>query len=211
MENALPWERHEDLSMERLVRIANEIVRVREDALLAHEPEKGDRPWGYGCRALERQIDAIKKLAEVEPWLTILEEGRHFVFQVGSVPMRFYKGHASKPKPNSLQQRVPELTAQQRAFPFAEDQHWIWRFAIETEVTGRVARIVAVEVSLSTKGGKEKVIDVRSLWEVPLGGNVSTVASVSSMKREGKQLDKPKVRAKVKARPKKDGTNDDGA
>lgn len=211
MDSVQPWDRHPDLTKERFARIACEIVRVRDDALLAHEPDKGDGPWGYGCRALERQIDAIKKLAEQEDWLMILEEGRHFVFQVGSVPVRFYKGRASKPKPNSLQQRSPELTAQQKAFAFADEQNWIWRLAIETDVTGRVARIVAVEVSLSNKGGKEKVIDVRTLWEIPIDGSVNAVASVSSMKREGKQLEKPKVRPKAKAQTNKNGTNDGGA
>lgn len=110
-----PWDRHPDLSQERLVRLARELVRVREDALLVHEPDKGDGPWGYGCRALERQIDVVKKLAEQENWLTVLEDRRHFVFQIGKVPVRFYKGRASKPKISSLQQQNPELQAQQKA------------------------------------------------------------------------------------------------
>jgi hypothetical protein len=206
-----PWDRHADLSQERLSTLALAILRVRDDALLTHEPHKGDGPWGYGCRALERQIDAIKKLAETESWLTILEDGRHFVFRVGQVPVRFYKGRAGKPKVSTLRQNHPELTAQQLAFKFVDDRHGLWRLAIETDVTGRVSRIVAVEVAVAGKPGNERVMGVLTSWEIPLGESVSAVGSVTPMKREGKQLDKPKVRPKAKGRTKKDGTTDGGA
>lgn len=205
-----PWDRHADLSQERLSTLALTILRVRDDALLTHEPHKGDGPWGYGCRALERQIDAIKKLAETESWLTILEEGRHFVFQVGQVPVRFYKGRANKPRVSSLRQNHPELRAQQLAFKFADDRHGLWRLAIETDVTGRVSRVVAVEVLVAGKPGNEKVRGARTSWEIPLGGSVGAVSSVTPTKREGKQLDKPKVRPKAKGRTKKDSNADGG-
>lgn len=201
-----PWDRHPDLSQDRLVLIAKEIAKVRDEALLTHEEKKGDSPWGFGCRALERQIYAIKKLAEEESWLTILEDKRHFVFQIGEVPVRFYKGRANKPKINSLQRRNLELEAQQKAFAFMQEQGWMWRLAIETDETGRVTRIVAVEISLSSNN-KENVIAVGICWEIPLLESVGGMSSVSSIKREGKQLDKPKVRPK-KGKIKKEGSND---
>ena len=204
-----PWDKHRDLTNERLVRVESVLVDVREDALLSHEPEKGDGLWGYGCRAHERQIDAIKKLAGEVDWLTVLEDGRHFVFMIGKVPVRFYKGSANRPKPNSLQQRVPEINAQQQAFSFAQNQKWLWRFAIETEATGKVSRIVVVAVSIAKKHGKEHLIDTHVRWEVPLAMPVRSIANLSSIQLPGKQLDKPVVRAK--SRTKKNGTNDGGA
>lgn len=210
MVEIFPWDRHPDLTRERLSTIATELVRVRDDALLAHEPHKGDKAWGFGCRALERQMYAIITLAAREKWLTILEDGRHFVFLIGQVPVRFYKGRADKPKPNTLRQNLPELAAQQGAFTFAQDQKWCWRLAIETDVTGRVARVVVVEASFGDKRNRAKIIDTRTVWEIPLMATVGAIADLAAPKREGKQLAKPSVRPKVKTRTTKDGTNDGG-
>lgn len=179
-----PWDAHPDLTQERLQRLASAIVDVRDGVLLTHEPEKGDRSWGFGCRSLERQIEAIRNIANQDNWLSIVQDSRRFVFKIGQVPVRFYKGRATKPKANMLKQSYAELRQQQLAFPFNVDQDWIWRFAIETDVLGTVVRIVMVEVS-STRG------EVRSYWEIPIRDRVASIAPVEPLQRPGKRLPPP--------------------
>lgn len=68
---------------------------------MAHEPSKGDGPWGLGCRVYERTVAAIARAAfskEHREWLSVVERsGLLFVFGVGGVPLRFYSGDAENP------------------------------------------------------------------------------------------------------------------
>lgn len=190
-----PWESHPSLSAERLQAVAHVIAEVRHNAVDAHEDERGDTSWGLGCRSHERTIYAISRLAGTAgfEWLSILEPGLHFVFAIGGVPIRFYRGEADHPPTRSLRRNYPEIKAAQLSFELpglqvVEATEHLWRLAIETDVDGRVFRIVAVAVS------DECVI---STWDVPLSAPVRVVVDAATPPREGRELPPPEVKLKA--------------
>lgn len=200
MIDGMPWEIHPDLQEDRLCQIAAIIRDVRHDALGGHEPKKGDSNWGLGTRVHERTCHAIRQAAQQIPWLKILEPGLHFVFTIGKVPVRFYRGEAENPNPRYLSRRFPEITAQQFAFDFAQEENdWFWRLAIETEVTGEVLRIVLVQVSASGQ--------TQNPWEVPFVEKVAVISPLREKVNEGVELEPPFVGLPKKEKKKSSGEN----
>ena len=196
----LPWEIHPDLTSERLEFLARLIHSVRTDAVDAHDPEKGDTAWGLGCRAHERTLFAIVNAAAgiASGWLRVIEPGLHFVFAIGAVPVRFYRGEAEHPPAKSLRRNYPEIQAAQTSFslpgfttPASEETavEYLWRIAIETDVEGAVDRVVLIEVA--DDGA------TRTVYEIPKS-NVRYVATTERKRREGKQLPPPRVGLKSK-------------
>lgn len=186
MYDCKPWETHNELEESRLVFLANLIKQVRHEALLMHEPSKGDTNWGLGCRAHERTCHAIKEATDYQPWLDVIDPSLHFVFSIGGVPIRFYRGEADNPNPRQLNRRYPEIEAQQYAFEFHhEDVQWLWRMAIETDFDGEVLRIVMVQVSESG--------DIKNMWPVPLTDGVPIIAPMHQRTREGVELEPPVI------------------
>jgi len=211
--NVMPWDIHPALAPERLAFVARLMRAVRAEAVDGHEAEKGDTAWGLGCRAHERTLFAITNAASgiASDWLSVIEPGLHFVFGIGTVPVRFYRGEAESPPTRSLKRNYPEIAAQrQMAFTlpgFAaptraeDDKEYVWRIAIETDVDGCVSRIVLVEVAddLST----------RTIYEIP-ETSIGYVASTEPQRREGKTLPPPRVSlksAKTTKKTKKVGDN----
>jgi len=186
MHDCKPWDAHSELKEDRLVFLASLIKQVRHDALPFHEPSKGDTNWGLGCRVHERTCHAIKEASNNQPWLDVIDSSLHFVFSVGGVPIRFYRGEAENPNPRHLNRRYSEIEAQQLAFEFhLEDRQWLWRMAIETDFDGEVFRIVMVQVS---EGG-----DVKNIWTIPLTGKVPIITPIHKRQREGVDLEPPVI------------------
>lgn len=186
MIDSKPWQVHPALQEERLCFLANIIKKVRHKALLLHEPIEGDTNWGLGCRVHERTCNAIKLSAEEQPWLEVIDPSLHFVFSVGGVPIRFYRGEAENPNPRQLSRKYSEIEAQQCAFAFAvENSVWLWRMAIETDLDGEVMRIVMVQVSESG--------DIKNMWAIPLTGNVLLITPIHNNLRDGVELEPPVV------------------
>ncbi len=186
MYDCKPWEAHDELQEDRLIFLANIIKQVRHEALLVHEPSKGDTNWGLGCRVHERTCYSIKEASNDQTWLDVIDPSLHFVFSIGGVPIRFYRGEAESPNPRHLSRRYPEIEAQQLAFGFLlEESQWLWRMAIETDNDGEVMRIVMVQVSESS--------DIKNLWTIPLTGNVPIITSVHHRQREGVDLEPPVI------------------
>ena len=186
MYDTKPWESHPALTEKCLQVIADIIRNTRHDAIQAHEPNKGDSNWGLGCRVHERTCHAIMLAANDHDWLDIIEPGLHFVFSIGGVPIRFYRGEPENPNPRYLSRRYPEIQAQQYAFDFAhESEQWLWRLAIETDYLGEVLRIVFVEVA---ENG-----DIRSTWEIPQSDKMPIVAALHNRLREPVELEPPVV------------------
>lgn len=186
MHDFKPWEAHNELQEDRLIFLANAIKRVRHEALLMHEPSKGDTNWGLGCRVHERTCHSIKEASNDQAWLDVIDPSLHFVFSIGGVPIRFYRGEAESPNPRHLCRRYPEIEAQQLAFEFhLEDRQWLWRMAIETDYDGEVMRIVMVQVSESG--------DIKNLWTIPLTGNLSIITPIHHRQREGVDLEPPVI------------------
>ncbi|HEV7764605.1 MAG TPA: hypothetical protein VGQ76_06365 [Thermoanaerobaculia bacterium] len=120
-----PTELHPDLTEERLCIIGNIFRDRRHTAVLRHLPEEGDSNWVLGCRCWEWIRVRIEKDAAgpYKDWLSIIEDGRggaHFVFGVGSVPVRFYRGDPNDPPSKIVECSAIELDAFQSAFPGCE-------------------------------------------------------------------------------------------
>lgn len=188
-----PWNAHPELTAERLIIVAELLRDVRHEALPYHEPDKGDSNWGLGTRVSERTWYAVRDAANQYPWLRIINPSRHFVFSIGGVPFRFYRGLPEKPNARVLARQYPEIRQHQVAFKFFEDNtEYFWRLAVETDIFGAVIRIVVAQ--MSEQG------DVKMKWEVPLIGKISALGAVSRNKSEGVEQAPPAIKVKKKAK-----------
>ena len=120
-----PTELHPALTEERLCVVGNIIRQRRHAAVLRHLPEEGDNAWVLGCRGYQWICDRIIRDAEGEQkeWLSIIEDGRagnHFVFGIGDVPIRFYRGDPDDVPAKAVVCSPIEDAARQTAFPGCE-------------------------------------------------------------------------------------------
>jgi hypothetical protein len=150
----IPWQKYPELTKERLSLIGSVIRDTREDVATLHDPESGDGPWGFGCRAYERTCFAIEKATEKNSWLTILKDTeRHlrFSFAIGHVPFRFYRGDPEDPPSRFLAVSYPELRETQLALDLGVvvPCDGVLRIAIETDATGRASTISVIEMDVS--------------------------------------------------------------
>ncbi len=205
-----PWDIQPALTAERLAYIGRLMRAVRAEAADSHEPDKGDTWWGLGTRGHERTIFAITNAASgiASEWLTVIEPGLHFVFGIGGVPVRFYRGDAESPPTKSLKRNYPEIAAQnQMTFttpgfeaprPDPDTKEYFFRVAVETDIDGRADRIVLVEVA--------EDLSTRMIYEIP-ETSVGYVADTKPKRREGTKLPPPPVALKSKKQPKKADDN----
>jgi len=138
-----PWDHHSDLTEERLQYVADLLTQVRHDAVSTYDVQAGDTPWGLGCRAYDRSRTTLIRKSESIPWLTITDSSLQLVFNIGNVPIRFYRGDPESPKTNTLACSFPELEQLNLAFP-NQTADLLWRFAIETDATGYVRRVTFI-------------------------------------------------------------------
>src|SRR5882724_9150369 len=104
-----PWEHHVALSRDRLIALAQLIRIGRNQALDRFDPSIGCTTWNLGCDAFSFQRHRIIEASEVIDWLEILDPGMQFVFSVGGVPVRFYRGEPDDPSERTLKQSFSEL------------------------------------------------------------------------------------------------------
>lgn len=160
-----PWEFHPDLLADRLAVIARALLQARNAVLDRREPDNGDDPYATGTRAYSWQCHAIRDLvfSEVYPWLSLINGNQEFIFRIGAIPVRFYRGSHDRPHSRTLRQTFPELT---QAKLNLGDEGWttddiIWRFAIETDIDGEVDRIMFCAFQPSSA-------HPICVWEVPI-------------------------------------------
>ncbi|MCH8247879.1 MAG: hypothetical protein IH951_15950 [Bacteroidetes bacterium] len=116
-----------------------------------------------------------------------------FIFAIGEVPVRFYRGEPDEPTERTLARRYPEL--QQLSLAFLEEaEPLLWRFAVETDIDGKVAAISFVGLNLSG--------DVSSRWEFDRS-KVVPISTALKKISEGKVLPQPSIG------PKTTGKDDD--
>lgn len=182
-----PWDHHPDLSSLRLRTIATTILRTRNETMTLDGIEPENTPWGSGCLAYDRTRWAIVQQAKIEPWLSIVDGGMGFIFAIGRVPVRFYKGEPDEPTERTLARRYPEL--QQQSLAFAENTDTLlWRFAVESGIDGKVVAISFVGLDLNA--------DVVSRWDF----DRSKVVPISSGKKktsESRVLPQPSIGPKT--------------
>lgn len=157
---------HPDLTPERLTSLATLILDVWNSTVEDHKEEAGDGELVFGVRLFERCLNRIRRAATTaksdKAWLRSLVDRLHYVFTVGEVPLRFFRGYVRNLKLRYRQRREEEQHAHQIAFQWAErSNEFCFRIVIEettpkAKATAtnhkpqRTARIVLVKYSLST-------------------------------------------------------------
>ena len=146
-----PWEKYPALKPEYLTRIATLMRDVRKNCVALFEPEKGDGPWSLGTRVYERTFFAIKELAKTErSWLGINKEFHtlQFSFNIGPVPLRYFRGDPDDPPSRYLAHTDGELFQLQTCIQF-DDRPTVdsmLRFAVGVDSTRQAAEVVLVEI-----------------------------------------------------------------
>lgn len=164
---ANPTDCHPDLQWDRLEPLANFFALVCSEVAELHDFAAGDDGWSLGCRRNARWRNKLQKKAMSGdwPWFRVVRSGKRFVFSVGAVPIRFYRGRANKPTSNTLSCDAPELSQMAIAFRGVEtpykDLHY--RFAIETGLLGEPTAIVFA--GLAKENGS-----VVCHWAIPFAG-----------------------------------------
>jgi hypothetical protein len=185
MSESKPWDFHAHLTHDALVAVAGLIAQGRSDALIRHNEEIGDDGWTLGCSAFQFARFQIKKAAGASgfEWLAIIDPTKQFIFQIGDVPVRFYKGDADQPSDRTLRQTFSELN--QLAFTFGDEKGagLAYRFAVETDFDGAITSIKFVGLR-----GESRVF----VWDVPYTEAVSLPPATPAT--EGVDLPKPEVR-----------------
>ena len=159
----LPWEFHPALTEERLRVCGRLLANARRDAVAMAAYELGDDSWSVGCRAYAFGKQRLRRVARarVHPWLSVMDDSHHFVFLIEKVPVRFYRGFAEEPTVRTLRRQEAESQQLGLALGIDEADGLVFRFAIETGITGNVERVVFLALR-----GEEGYAECA--WQVPL-------------------------------------------
>lgn len=180
-----PWAYHADLAEDRLIYVAALLIKARRETLLLYDEPGGDTPWGLGCRAYDRSCSLLIRAAELIPWLSMIDSSLRLVFQIGNVPVRFYRGPADTPRTNTLACSYPELRQLQFAFG-VEEPNLLWRFAVETNAIGDINHVAFI--------GTDERGNVQCSWTMPdLEVDVVLPHVAQENKSAGVELHAPKV------------------
>ncbi len=143
---------------------------TRNQAFAEADRDAGDSNWGIGCKAHERFVHAVTRLAETTPWLRVHRDGLSFVSMVGGVAVRAYRGPADKPHARhvhaaQLEAERAAVDPRQLALPFAFEEpppvdKWAWLMAVETNDEGRAERVVFFQANAAGQ--------TRNAWVAPL-------------------------------------------
>jgi hypothetical protein len=187
-----PWEHNPALTEERLVMIGQLIRQGRNDALDRYDQSMGCDGWTVGCEAFAFQKHQIIKAAGHTDWLEILNPSMEFVFSIGGIPVRFYRGEAADPHERTLRQTFAELN-QMSLFGSEELERagarLLHRFAVETDFDGSITRITFVVLDGSTP---------MLSWIVPLDKPFAKISPLWVEGSEGVVLPFPTVRLRGK-------------
>lgn len=192
-----PWDHDPALSEDRLIEIGRLITVGRNHALDRYDPNVGCDAWTVGCEAFKFQCFQIETASNDLPWLEVLNSSMEFVFSIGGVGMRFYRGEPTDPHERTLRQTFSEL-AQMSLFAEEEleksGQTILYRFAVETDIDGSITQITFVVLS----GGSPLIV-----WPVPLEQPVVSIAPIRPERSDGVVLPFPKVSPKKDDKGKK--------
>ncbi len=98
-----PIHYHSDLTHERLLIIAK-LLLDEYDKTLDDLSSDTDDNYTRGCAFFGRQKNRIKQsaLANIYPWLQIMNSANDLVFKIGSVPCRFSSDDPNSPKKKAV-------------------------------------------------------------------------------------------------------------
>lgn len=191
----LPTDYHADLEEGRLKKVAALIVQGRNDALDRLDPVVGCNNWTVGCEAYGFGCYRISEAVALQrfPWLDIVDPTAQFIFTIGSIPVRFYRGAPDEPNSRTLRQSFSELRQLSLGFEEVIDSsEFAFRIAIETDFDGVVSGAFFVVLS-----GDQVVFT----WEIPLDAPMEARATVPFPPAEGVELPKPSVGTPGQRRP----------
>jgi hypothetical protein len=143
--NIMPWDCHPDLTEERLQRLAQFFANTRRELMTHYDRTKGDDSWSLGCRGFSWCKNRLMATANSNawPWLSIVNPTKRFIFGIGVVPVRFYRGRIDNPPMGTLTNSYDELRQLSLAFPGEPHLRDLkWRFAIETGLLGEPTNII---------------------------------------------------------------------
>lgn len=140
----LPWKIHPSLTEERLKLCARMLADARADALRLCRRDLGDDGWSVGCRAYAFGRRRLRRAAEDKrhPWLSIRDSSNRFIFRIGEVDVRFFRGSAEEPTRRTLRHLGEDVL--QLALPLHADipSGLVFRFALEVDEDGETERVV---------------------------------------------------------------------
>ncbi len=182
-----PWEHHPALTRDRLIIVGKLIQAGRYDALDRNDPNVGCTPWTVGCEAFAFQRHQILEASEEIEWLGIVDPSMQFIFTIGGVPIRFYRGAPGDPTQRTLRQSYSELW-QLSLFGSGELVKLAcdpaYRLAVETDLEGAISGITFVVLD-----GDAPVLT----WAVPLDEPVRAISPLTIADADGVDLPPPSV------------------
>jgi hypothetical protein len=190
MDETVPWDFHPDLTAARLQDVAQLIASGRDAAMEIYDPVRGFNGWLLGCCAYQFGRVRIERAVEdgTLPWLGLMRGTKHFIFQIGLVPVRFYRDDPDDPSEKVLRQS--EFEARQLSLALNDDEAGegiSFRLVVQTGIGGELLRIVF----LALRGGVAALV-----WNVPLhrdGGRAPLVPVGAAPRDEGVALPAPSV------------------
>jgi len=191
-----PHDYHPDLQEDRLLALAQFFANTRSAVVALHDPLAGDDSWSLGCRGFARWRNLLlsKSKSGEWDWLGIVNPGKKFIFSIGAVPVRFYRGSHKRPPDRTLISNAQELKQLSLAFATteAECRDVKWRFAIETDYLGEPSAVIFA--SLAGEPGA-----VVSHWKLPfdsgsLNFELNTIRSDDMVELPAPSVGKPLVK-----------------
>jgi hypothetical protein len=161
-----PCDCHFDLQDDRLQLLAQFFASTRSALVALHDPISGDDSWALGCRGFARWRNQLLNKAKSGewPWLGIINPGKKFIFSIGSVPVRFFKGSINRIPTRTLVYNFNECAQLSLAFPDGGNDYGAlkWRFAIETDHFGEPSSVIFAALS-----GEGEDANVVFHWKIP--------------------------------------------
>lgn len=196
-----PWDYHPDLSKNRLTIIGQIIADARNNVFEQFD-ERGDDAWALGCRAFSWVRKGITREAVggEYPWLSIMDPSKQFIFKIGQIPVRFFRGDPDEQFGKTLNtigregmQFALVFPGERRAFQL------VWRFVVETDFTGDLVGIWFIGAT------PDGIAECK--WQVPvLDAELSELDSLLAMRSDGYSAgsDEPELPAPKVTLPKVD-------
>ncbi|MCK5604055.1 peroxidase [Candidatus Pacearchaeota archaeon] len=198
-----PWDFKEELTEERLVKMASFIAMVRGEVIDRHDEDLGDTRLSLGMRAYECSRTRIinESASGAYPWLGVVTPDKRFTFSIGSVPVRF-----SRNDPKFLPEKKlivsTEAGEQMKMFSVTSEYADIrWFFVFDTHFKHAADNVYFV--------GYTDTGEILCQWEIPIEDAVTLVTKIESSKPQAVELPEPAVTIKrVQKKTESESSND---
>ena len=193
----LPWDIHPALTEARLTVIGKLVWAARESAAEDAKWEQGDCLWDIGCKAYVRTRHSIATAVQhYQDWLSLASKSPNdgFVFSIGGVPIRFYRGDPAGTAPEKYAHASPiEALSLQAAFKLADTPtpDAYFRLVVETNQRGFPLSVTLVQVN--TDG------EIQNPWRIPVDP-LTAVRHIGHARVQPVQLPPPPVGDEVATR-----------